>query len=190
MGVIALGARAASILALLVASVVALTFWLVRTQRLAPFGAWPRAVRRVAAPLLHPIERRLASAGRNPQDAPLWLFGLTVLSGLLLISLADWLIDMVFRARLAASGGASGVAAFVTNGVFTLLIAALIIRVVASWVPMGAYHRWFRPVFLMTEWLVAPIRRLLPPVGMIDFSPLVAWLVLTVTRSLVLGLFQ
>jgi len=82
------------------------------------------------------------------------------------------------------------VAAFVINGVFGLLIAALIIRVVASWFGIGVYHRHFRPLILLTEWLVAPIRRILPPTGMLDFSPLVAWLVLVLLRSLLLGLVR
>src|SRR5207253_2967650 len=35
-------------------------------------------------------------------------------------------------------------------------------------------------------WLVGPIRLLLPPAGSIDFSPLVAWLVLWVLRQVLL----
>ena len=186
----ALVARGVSVAALLFSSLIALTFWLVRSRHLAPFGAWPRLVRRTADPLLRPIESRLARAGRNPQDAPLWLFGFTVAGGLLLISFVDWSIGFVARAHMAATGGASGMAAFLINGVFTLLIAALIVRVVASWFGIGAYHPRFRPVILMTEWLVAPIRRVLPPMGMIDFSPLVAWLALTLLRSLLLSLVR
>jgi len=187
---LALLARGLSIAALGYAAVVALTFWLVRARHLAPFGPWPRLVRRVADPVLRPLEARLVRAGRSPQDAPLWLFGFTVLGGLLLISLTDWMIGFGYRARLAAGSGAGGMAAFLINGVFALLIAALIIRVVASWFGFGAYHRHFRPVILLTEWLVAPIRRVLPPMGMIDASPLVAWLALVLLRSLLLGLVR
>ncbi len=187
---IALGVRGVSVAALCFTSVVALTFWLVRARHLTPFGAWPRLVRRVADPILRPIESQLVRAGRNPQDAPLWLFGFTVLGGLLLISLTDWLIRFWFRAQLAAGGGAGGMAAFLINGVFGLLIAALIVRVVASWFGIGAYHRHFRPIILLTEWLVAPIRRVLPPMGMIDFSPLVAWLALVLLRSILLSLVR
>lgn len=190
MGVIALAARGVSIAALLLASTIALTYWLVRARHLAPFGAWPRLVRRAADPILRPIERQLARAGRNPQDAPLWLFGFTVVGGLILISFVDWSIGFALRAQMASRGGAGGMAAFLINGVFTLLIAALIVRVVASWFGIGAYHQRFRPVILMTEWLVAPIRRVLPPVGMFDLSPLVAWLALTVLRSLLLSLVR
>lgn len=190
MGVIAQVARGLAVAALGFTSLVALTFYLVRSRRIGPFGAWPRAVRRVADPILAPIERRLSRAGRNPQDAPLWLFGFTVAGGLLLISLVDWLIGFVARAQSAAGGGPAGVAAFLINGVFTVLIVSLIVRVVASWFGIGEYNRHFRPIILMTEWLVAPIRRVLPPMGMIDFSPLVAWLVLVLLRSFLVGLVR
>lgn len=190
MELMALAARGVSVAALLVASVIALTYWAVRAGHLAPFGAWPRAVRRAADPVLHPLERRLVRAGRNPQDAPLWLFGFAVAGGLLLISLVDWMVGFVSRARSAASGGTAGVAAFLINGVFTVLIVALIVRVVASWFGIGVYDRRFRPIILVTEWLVAPIRRVLPPMGMIDFSPLVAWLALVLLRSLLIGLVR
>ena len=190
MGVIAQVARGLALAALAFSSLVALTFYLVRSRRIGPFGAWPRAVRRIADPILLPIEHRLSRAGRNPQDAPLWLFGFAVAGGLLLISLTDWLISFASSARVAAGSGPGGMAAFAVNVVFTLLIAALIVRVVASWFGVGVYNRHFRPVILLTEWLVAPIRRVLPPKGMIDFSPMVAWLVLVLARALLLSLLR
>jgi uncharacterized protein YggT (Ycf19 family) len=45
-----------------------------------------------------------------------------------------------------------------------------------------------RPIVALTGWLIDPIRRMLPPFGMIDFSPMVAWLVLYLVRGFVLGL--
>ena len=190
MNPIALAARGASMVAFSLAAVIAVTFHLVRSRRIGPFGAWARAVRRLADPLLRPIEGRLARAGKNPQDAPLWLLGFTVAGGLLLISLVDWLVDFTLEARAAAASGTSGAAVFLINGAYTVLLAALIVRVVASWFGIGAHDRRFRPVILLTEWLVAPIRRLLPPTGAWDFSPMVAWLVLVVLHLLLLGLVR
>jgi len=187
---IALAVRGLAVFALTVTGLIALTYWLVRAGHLAPFGPWPKSVRQAADPILRPIERRLVGAGKNPQDAPLWLFGLSVLGGLLLISLTDWLLTFLIGLRYAAAGGGRGIASFLVNAVFGVLIVALIIRVVASWFGIGAYNRRFRPVVLMTEWLVAPIRRALPPMGMIDFSPLVAWLALILMRSLLVGLLR
>lgn len=182
--------RGVTIAALLLSSVIALTFWLVRAGHLGAFSAWARAVRRVANPILRPIELRLVRAGRNPQDAPLWLFGFSVLGGLLLISLTDWLIVAAIRARYAAAAGTGGVAAFVVTLVFGVLILAIILRVIGSWFGIGPYRPWFRPVYILTDWLIEPIRRVLPPMGMIDFSPLVAWLLLVVMRSFLLGLLR
>ena len=52
--------------------VVALTHWLVREQKIPPFGAWARFVRKWSDPMLRPIERKLVGAGGNPQHAS-WL---------------------------------------------------------------------------------------------------------------------
>lgn len=190
MGVIALVVRGISVAALLCSSGIALTYWLVRREHLAPFGPWPRAIRRVADPILRPLERRMVRAGRNPQDAPLWLFGFSVFGGLLLISLTDWLISIALRVQFAAASGPASIVPLLINAVFGILIAALIVRVVASWFGIGAYNRHFRPVMLLTEWLIAPIRRILPPFGMFDLSPLVAWVLLILLRSVALGLVR
>jgi YggT family protein len=183
LGLIGQLVRVASLAALAYASVVALTFWLVRQRHVAPFGAWPRLIRRVADPILKPIEHRLTRAGRNPQDAPLWLLGFAVLGGLLLISFADWAMRFLYQVQMAAGSGPRGALVFLIQGVFALLIAALILRVVASWFGIGAHDRRVRPIMLLTEWLVAPIRRVVPPIGMVDLSPLVAYIVLLVLRA-------
>jgi YggT family protein len=62
------------------------------------------------------------------------------------------------------------------------------VRVIASWFGISPYRRWMRPVVMMTDWIIEPIRRLLPPLGMIDFSPMVAWLVLYLLRGFLLSL--
>ena len=82
--------RTLVIVALVYASIVALTAWGVRTRRINPFGAWPRFVRRASDPLLLRLERRVVVAGGSPQTAPLWLVGLVIAGGLILLSLTHW----------------------------------------------------------------------------------------------------
>jgi YggT family protein len=176
------------IIALVYASIVALTSWAVRTRRISPFGVWPRMTRRISDPVLLPLERRIISAGANPQNAPLWLVGLVVAAGLLLLSLTHWIIGVAAGVSLAVSGGPRIWLRLLVSALFTILMAALLIRVIASWFGIGPYHRWMRPLVALTGWLIDPIRRVLPPFGMIDFSPMVAWLVLYVVRGFVLGL--
>jgi YggT family protein len=184
-----LAGRVAVVLALAYAAVVALTHWAVRSRRLTPFGAWPRFVRRASDPVLQPLERRIVRSGGSPQDAPLWLIGIVVVGGLLVISLIQWLAGLTVTLRYLAEAGPEAWGRFLVSGLFSILMIALFVRVISSWLGVSPYKRWMRPVMLLTDWLINPIRRILPPFGMMDFSPLVAWLVLTLVRGFVLSLF-
>lgn len=180
-----LTARIVVIVALVYASAVALTHWAVRTRRLTPFGAWPRFMRRASEPVLLPLERRVIRAGGSPQDAPLWLVGIVVAGGLLLLTGVHWLAGLVMSFSLPA--GARGWGRFLVGNLLMLVMLALFVRVIASWFAISPYGFWMRLVTALTDWLIQPIRRILPPMGMIDFSPLVAWLVLSLVRGFVLS---
>src|SRR3954468_24992457 len=96
-------ARVLVVCALVYASAVGLTHWAVRSRRITPFGAWPRFMRRASDPVLLPLERRIVRSGGSPQDAALWLVGIVIVGGLLLLSLAQWLVGFVLTL-----GGLSG----------------------------------------------------------------------------------
>ena len=183
-----IAARAIVVAALVYASLVAATHWAVRQRKIGPFGFWPRLVRRASDPILLPLERRVMRSGGSPQDAPLWLLGIVIGGGLLLLSLISWLIGMSGTlAVMANSGPRAWVRLLVSYG-FSLVMMAIFIRVIASWFGVSPYRPWMRPVVLLTDWIVEPVRRILPPMGMIDFSPMVAWLILWVLRGFILGL--
>jgi YggT family protein len=181
-------ARVLVVVALVYASVVALTHWAVRSRRITPFGAWPRFVRRLSDPVVVPLERRIVRAGGSPQDAPLWLLGVVIAGGLLLLTLVHWLAGFVVTLGTLSESGPRAWAGFLVSGLFNVLMIALLIRVISSWFGISPYRPWMRPVMALTNWIIDPIRRILPPFGMIDFSPLVAWLVLTLIRGFVLSL--
>jgi YggT family protein len=180
-------ARVVVVCALAYASTVGLTHWAVRSRRLSPFGAWPRLVRRASDPVLQPLERRIVRAGGSPQDAPLWMVGIVILGGLLLITLLHWLAGVVVSLRIMAYAGPRAVTRFLVDTVFSLLMGAIFVRVIASWFGVSPYNRWMRPVIAATNWIIQPIRRILPPLGMIDMSPMVAWLILYVVRGLLVS---
>jgi YggT family protein len=182
-----LAARVLVVVALVAASAVALTHWAVRSRRMTPFGAWPRFIRRTSDPVLLPLERRVIRAGGNPQDAPLWMVGIVVAGGLLVLTFVGWLHGFVATVSLLADAGPRAWAGFLLSGLFTLLMVALVIRVISSWFGISPYASWMRPVMALTNWIIEPIRRILPPLGMIDFSPLVAWLLLSLVRSFLLS---
>jgi YggT family protein len=183
-----LASRVVVIIALAYASTVALTHWAVRSRRITPFGAWPRFMRRASDPVLLPLERRIVRSGGSPQDAPLWLVGIVIVGGLLLLSLVQWLAGFAVSLEILAQSGPRAWGRFLVSGLFTVVMAALFVRVISSWFGISPYRPWMRPVMLLTDWIINPIRRVLPPFGMIDFSPVVAWLVLSLLRGFVLSL--
>src|SRR2546425_498594 len=71
---------------------------------------------------------------------------------------------------------------------YRILVAALVVRVIAGWFGYFRYTRWIRPAYALTDWLVEPIRRVLPIAGGFDWSPLAAWLVLVVLKWVLLSI--
>jgi YggT family protein len=180
-------ARVLVVSALVYASAVGLTHWAIRSRRISPFGAWSRLVRRAGDPILLPLERRVIRGGGSPQDAPLWLVGIVVLGGLLLLTLIHWLAGVAVSLTVRASAGPRELARTLVEALFSLLMGAIFVRVIASWLGLSPYSRWMRPIIVVTDWIIQPIRRILPPLGMFDMSPMVAWLVLYLVRGFVLG---
>ncbi len=163
--------------------VVALTHWAVRRRHLSAFGALPRTVRRLSDPVLRPLESRLVRWGRNPQDAALWLVGLAVGLGILLLSVIGWATGWIGGLLLLQQAGPAAWAHFLLNSITQVLLLAILVRVIGSWVGATAFTPWMRPFVWMTEWLIGPIRRRLPAFGMFDLSPVVAYFAVMILSS-------
>ncbi len=167
------------------AVVVAATHWAVRSRRLNPFGGWARFVRRISEPVLRPLERRILRAGGSPPDAPVWLLGIALVGGLVLISLMRWAIGFTYELGALAQASPRDWLIAAVSWVFRILMIALLVRVIGSWFSVSPYAKWMRPFIMLTEWLLEPLRRLLPPFGPLDLSPMVAYLLLWIAQQAV-----
>jgi len=166
---------------------IALASWLVRARHVSPFGALGRMLRAVSDPVIRPVEGRLVRLGGNPVNAGWWLVVVVAIGGVVLLSLMDWIVGTFYGLSRAAGGGPRAMLAFLIGAVYSVLFAALLLRVVGSWFGAFRYSRWMRPAYALTDWLVEPIRRVLPPMGAVDWSPLVAWLALWVLKQVLLS---
>ena len=177
-------------IALLVAGgiclVVAVLDWAVRTRRVNPFSAIARFCRRVIDPMLAPVETRVVRAGGIPSQAPWWALAAVVVIGVLMIVALQWIRTAIISVSFAANKGGVGLAALFVESAFEVLKLALIVRVIVSWIGMR-YSWWARVAYTLTDWLVKPIARVLPPFGMMDFSPLAAYLVLYLVEIAVMS---
>jgi YggT family protein len=99
---------------------------------------------------------------------------------------------LLLMAVAALQGGYSGGIAMLLVGA-VLQVAMLCIKIfwwsiligiIAGWIAPGNYHPALTLVHQITEPLLAPARRLLPPMGGLDFSPIIVFLVLGVLERM------
>ena len=166
---------------------VALGSWAIRTRRLNPFSRSGQFIRRTSDAVLGPIEAWQLKRGGNPQNAPWWLLSGSVVGGIVLITLAEWLAGVLARFGGAVSRGPGGIIRFLLSLVVVLLLIAVFVRVVGSWFGMGRYNRWTRWAYKLTDWIIRPLRQIIPPIGFVDISPFIAWFLLLFLLSAVLS---
>lgn len=80
------------------------------------------------------------------------------------------------------------VAADIVNAAFQVYTMLIFARVLLSWFRHNPYQPVVRFIYDLTEPFLRLFRRVIPPLGMIDISPLVALLVLSVLRQIVVSL--
>ena len=160
--------------------------WAVRTRRLNPFGGVARFLRNRVDPSLAGIERRVLRAGFRPTSTPVWALMLYVVAALLVLAAVQALGSLLQQVAMAASYGGAGLALVAVRWVFGFLSFALLVRVISSWVPALAASRWVRWSYGATEWMLRPLRGLIPTVGgVIDITPIVAYFALQLLQYLV-----
>jgi len=181
------GLRTALFWSAVVLAVIFAVDWLVRTRRISPFNPVARFFRTSVDPLLAPVERRVVRAGGLPASAPWWALAAVVVGGIVLITLLGFLRGWIGSAVYAVSAGPRGVLVLLVSLTFGLLQAALLVRVLSSWFRMSPYSAWIRWSFVLTEPILGPLRRVIPPFGMMDVTPIVAYFLLRIFASLLLS---
>lgn len=170
--------------------VIAAIDWAVRTRRVSPFSAVARFVRRTVDPLMVPVERMLVRAGGKPTAAPWWSLVAVVVGGVVLISLLDFIGGLLQQLAFGVSNTRTLPLLFL-SWAFKLVELALIVRVLSSWLPISPYSRWVRWTYPLTNWLLVPLRKVIPLLGMIDITPIVAYLLLAwILEPAVLGILR
>ena len=79
----------------------------------------------------------------------------------------------------------SWLASFVSL-LFWALELAILIRVLLSWFRPNPYNPFVQAIYQITEPIMGPLRRIIPPLGMIDITPMVALIILQIIQEIVL----
>jgi YggT family protein len=162
--------------------------WAVRTRKISPFNAIARFCRSTIDPLIAPIERRVVRAGGTPAAAPLWALAAVVVGGILLLTLLDFIRLEIAQSIIASQNGAAGIFHLLVSWTFTILKIALLVRVISSWLPVSPFSVWVRWSYFLSEPILAPMRRIVPNLGGLDITPILAYFLLNLTESLLFRL--
>ena len=130
-------------------------------------------------PVLMPLRKMVPPIGRLDVSGVLVLLLIQVLHILLIAGLSGRMPSPIALPVLAVAGALSLL--------LQVMFWTIIIRIILSFVATDSYHPVVPLVMQLTEPVLAPIRRLLPTTGGLDFSPLLATLAIMLARILILA---
>jgi len=139
-----------------------------------------QAIVKLTNPVLRPLRRYIPAIGRVDTAS--------VALVLVLQMLNLWLSLTVAGAAGAGFGGifVLALAELLAKALYILMFA-IFVQVVASWVAPGAYNPALSLVDSITYPLLKPLRSLLPPLGGLDLSPMVALILLQLAQMLLVA---
>ena len=80
-------------------------------------------------------------------------------------------------------------AARVIGNIFYFYFILIILRIFLTWIPsIDWYQQPFRALREVTDMYLNIFRRFIPPIGGLDFSPIIAIIVLQILQGLLTGL--
>ena len=155
---------------------------------LNPFGWTSRTIRRLSDGFIMPVRGGLRGFGVDPKFAPLVVILLVILLLFFVLQLVAAIAMTVDGVITSLQRGALfSVLGFILYGLLTIYILLITIRIVFSWGIVSYTNRVMRFLVDVTEPLLGPLRRMIPPLGWMDISPLVAILILWLFQAAVQG---
>jgi len=138
-----------------------------------------QAILRLTSPVVIPVRRIVPSVGRLDTATVLVAFIIEYLVLLILVAITQrtaGIMDLTITA----------LANLVVLSL-RLFVFAIIVRIILSWVSPGGYNPATAIIHTLTEPLLRPFRRIIPPLGGLDISPVFAIIILLAATIIVSG---
>ena len=138
-----------------------------------------QAIVTVTNPPLRPLRRYIPALGTIDTASVLLMLCLQLLSTFLVFSLLGY--------SPSFAGLLLGATAELVSKVIYLFMVAIFIQIVLSWVAPGTYNPVVGVIDSITTPLLRPARRMVPPMGGIDLSPMLVIIALTLGLMLIVA---
>jgi YggT family protein len=153
-----------------------------------PFGWTSRTLRRLTDPFVIPVRGALRQVGIDPKFAPLVVILVSILLGYFLLQLVSTIAMTVTGVITSLQSGAIiAVLGFILYGLISIYILLVFMRIIFSWGMVSYSNRIMRFLVNATEPLLGPLRRIIPPLGPMDISPIFAFLILWLFQQAIAG---
>lgn len=153
-----------------------------------PFTRSAMTVRRFSDPCINPVRRAMMGFGFQPNLAPLVVILIAILLGWFAVQLAQnilgtaaGMVSSINQQRFIALVG------FIIYGALSVYELLIFIRIIFSWGMVSYSNRLMRFLVRATDPLLLPLRRIIPPLGMMDISPIVAFILIWLFKQAVAG---
>ena len=161
--------------------IVLLRFWMqwVHANFRNPIGQF---IISVTNPLVIPLRKVIPSIGAIDTATLMLAYAIVIIKIVLLMTLAgvspEWIRLIVYS-----------LGAIIEASIY-IFMAAILIQIIASWINPHSYHPVVEIARSISEPLMAPARRLIPPIGGLDFSPIVVIIFLNLSLRLIVAPLQ
>jgi YggT family protein len=152
---------------------------------LNPFSWLALTVRRLTDPLVNPVRRRLLGFGLDQKFAPLISILIAIILGYFTLEIIGTVLFTVSGLLLSVQRGAVvAIVGFLLFGLLAVYSLLIFMRIIISW---GASYTNRLLVFLrrLTDPVLVPFQRIIPPLGMFDISPIVVLILLSLLQKMV-----
>lgn len=152
-----------------------------------PFSRTYINIRALSEPLINPVRRSLARTGVDPKYSPLVVILVAIVLGYFAVQLFAAVLNTIAGIAISVQSGALiSAIGYTLYGVLAVYSLLIFMRIVFSW-GASSVNRVMLFLIRVTEPVLAPFRRLIPPLGMFDISPIVVLLLLHLLQTFVAG---
>jgi len=178
-----------AVTAVIIAVILLMVFRMIANYAdLNPFAWISLTIRRLTDPFVLPVRRALMGFGVDPKYSPLVVILIVILLGYFVLQLASTiagtLSGLLFSLQQGPMVSALG---FILYGLISIYILLIFVRIIFSWGMVSYSNRIMRFLVNATEPLLGPLRRMIPPLGAMDISPIVAFLILWLFQQAIAG---
>lgn len=152
-----------------------------------PFSRTALNVRQFSDPLVNPVRRILISYGLDQKLAPFVTILIAILIGWFLLEMVSSVVFTVRGVLTSLQRGAiRSLIGYILFGVLAAYSLLIVARIILSW-GMSHGNRVMRFLVRVTDPILVPFRKLIPPLGMFDISAIIVLFILQIFQRAIAG---